>query len=116
MAARADGALRVDECFHRGAVVVAVSGELDALNAHELGEAVLRRLTGRAGRTVVDLSAVSFLDSSVLKVLAGTLDKFRAAGAELWLVLGDKRMARLFEITGFDEVFHVFPTLEAATL
>ena len=116
MAVWTDNACRVSEHFHRGAVVVAVSGAVDAVNAPRLAESLRRRLTGMGDRTVVDLTDVGFIDSSGLRVLLESLRTYQAVRADLWLVVPDPKIGRLLEITGLDQVFHVFPSLEAATL
>jgi len=54
---------------------------------------------------VVDLLAVTFLDSTALGVLVGALKRCRERGGELQLVMADPRILKIFEITGLSTVF-----------
>jgi anti-sigma B factor antagonist len=94
-----------------GASVVVVGGELDLHTAGELDE-TLARLDGR--RIVVDLREVTFLDSTALAVLLAAAR--RRAGKRLGvdLVLGPGDVRRVFQITGLDQRFRFFETVEEA--
>jgi anti-sigma B factor antagonist len=87
-------------------VVVAPSGELDAFTAPEL-RSELHRLLEDASTTrlVVDLTAVTFLDSSALGVLVGALRRLRERSGELHIVQPRPTVLRIFEVTGLDAVF-----------
>ncbi|HSU73527.1 MAG TPA: STAS domain-containing protein, partial [Terrabacter sp.] len=70
----------------------------------------------QAGRTnlVVDLTDVTFLDSTGLGVLVGRLKLTRTRGGLMRLVGRDDRVLKVFAITGLDKVFEIHPDLEAA--
>jgi anti-anti-sigma factor len=59
---------------------------------------------------VVDLSAASFIDSVALGVLTWALEKCQEAGLRLFLVIGDQRILRVFELTGLTGSFAIFTT------
>lgn len=107
-------AVRVTSEDAGGRVVVTVSGEVDVSSADALRDEL--RLLVDEGHTdlVVDLSAVSFMDSTGLGVLVGTLKRVRLAGGRLDLVVDGDRLVRLFELTALDQVFSVHRTLEEA--
>jgi anti-sigma B factor antagonist len=67
---------------------------------------------GRAS-LVIDLLAVTFLDSTALGVLVGALKRCREQGGELQLVLADARIMKIFEITGLITVFPIVDSLAA---
>lgn len=92
--------------------VVTLSGEVDLYTAPEFHETLLR-VADSARRIVVDLSAVTFLDSTALGVLVGGAQRLPDDGA-LLIVCGDDRLWRTLEIVGLDRVFAVHPTLEEA--
>jgi anti-sigma B factor antagonist len=99
----------------RGTVVVTPVGELDAYTAPELRE----QLHGFAREEsvdllVIDLSRVTFLDSSALGVLVGALRRMRERERELCLVEPRPAVRRIFEITLLDRAFTFSPTVEAA--
>ena len=90
-----------------------VSGDLDVYTAPQLKEALDK--VGVAGKTVVlDLSGVHFIDSTALGVLVGALQQSRAHDGELYLVMDDPYLLKIFRITGFDTLFSIFPQIADA--
>ena len=63
---------------------------------------------------VVDLTQVSFMDSTGLGVLVGALKKVRTLGGDLRLVISQEKILKVFRITGLTKVFPIHPTLEEA--
>ena len=92
--------------------IVTAAGELDLHGAHVL-EAELER-THECREVIVDLLAVTFLDSTALGILVSTMKRLRANGGRLVLVTDDPRTLRVFKVTGLDRVFALEPSLEAA--
>ncbi|MEV6825645.1 STAS domain-containing protein [Amycolatopsis sp. NPDC051102] len=70
--AQIEGALQlsVREQAPSAALVLAAAGEVDLLTAEQLTDAVTAALTRQPPVLVIDLTAVTFLDSSGLSVLA----------------------------------------------
>ena len=91
-----------------------LSGELDAYDAPALRESFQEVLDNGATAVVLDLTAVSFLDSTVLGAIVGLLRRMREAGGELRTVLPDTTARRIFEITNLEAALDVFPSREAA--
>ena len=90
-----------------GVPVLAVRGEIDVASAPEF-HASLSDLIGQGSEIVmVDLSEVSFIDSSGLGALVGAEKEMRGAGHELRLVVTQPQIMRLLELTGLDQVFTV---------
>src|SRR5690242_19607844 len=90
----------------RDALVVRVGGDIDHASAFRLAEAL--SLAHRTGpeRTVVDLSATDFADSSILHVLLEAQRAHRARGT-LMVVCGpfSDIVRRLFDVTGTEGFF-----------
>jgi len=102
-----------------GAAVVTLQGELDAHDAPRLRERFAAALDdasrlGAGPRLVLDLEAVSFLDSTALGAIVGALRRAREAGGELGIVLPAGPARRIFEITGLDATLDVHPSRRAA--
>lgn len=95
--------------------VVRVVGEVDLATAPGLRDR-LAEVPAGARKVVVDLSAVTFLDSSGLSVLVATWKRFCGAGPDscLRLVVTRPAIQRVLEVTGLAHVFVVFPTVEQA--
>jgi anti-sigma B factor antagonist len=92
-----------------GLPVVSVSGEIDVATAPGLRDRLHELLAAGRATIVVDLLAVTFLDSTALGVLVGVMKRCRAAGGDLRLVIDERRIIKVFEITGLADVFAIFP-------
>jgi anti-sigma B factor antagonist len=97
--------------------IVHASGEVDIASAPALAAHVDRALASQPSLLVIDLAAVTMLDSSGLGVLIGVMKSLEAAGkaTELRLIVAEPQVLKVFAITGLDGVFSIFDTLEAAT-
>ena len=96
------------------AYILSVGGEIDLYTAPQL-EGELSELTAVGARRIaVDLTGATFIDSTVLGVLLKALTLLDAGGGELVLVANDRRILKVFEITGLTRVFRIEPTLTAA--
>jgi anti-sigma B factor antagonist len=91
--------------------VVEVQGDVDVGTApvfeDELGRAVEN---GIAKALVVDLSGVTFIDSTGLNALVRAFERQRLAGSELALVSDDSRVAMILEVARLDRVLRRYPT------
>ncbi|UZN02424.1 STAS domain-containing protein [Cellulomonas sp. S1-8] len=94
--------------------VLHVSGEIDVASADRLRERTT--LLVAQGRTdlVVDLTGVTFLDSTGLGLLVGTLKRVRTLGGDLVLVVDSERLLKVFRITGLTQVFDIRETVADA--
>ncbi len=98
-----------------GRCLVTLTGELDAHDAPRLRELFARALADASdGRLLLDLTQVSFLDSTALGCIVGLLRRSREAGGELDVVLPCSDALRIFEITGLDRILTTYPTRAAA--
>ena len=89
-----------------GAPVVELTGELDAFVAPALRARLDEAIDAAGpGLVIVDLSQVTFLDSTALGTLVGALRRMRERGGELRVVLPPPPALRIFELTGLDAVF-----------
>ncbi|MEZ5215473.1 MAG: STAS domain-containing protein [Ilumatobacteraceae bacterium] len=75
-------------------------GEVDAHTAPQLKEAVAGR---EASVVVLDISGVTFMDSSGLRVVITATEDARASGGDLVLAHPSAAVARLLEISGLTE-------------
>jgi anti-sigma B factor antagonist len=108
-----DEILEVVTNFENGVPVVSAGGEVDVSTAPRLREQ-LAAVPVDASRVIVDLSDVTFLDSTGLGVLVAAWKKCREAGADLDLVVTRPQVAKVLEITRLDDMFNVFSSLEEA--
>lgn len=95
-------------------VIVKVTGEIDLASAPTLKDA-LSRIDGHAP-VVIDLSDVSFLDSSGLSVLVASwkdLSTDQGPG-DFRLVVTRPAIQRVLDVTGLSDVFSVYGSLDEA--
>lgn len=82
-------------------------GEIDAASVPVLKAALEQATTDLRRTVVVDLSGVTFMDSSGLGVLAGTHTALANGGGKLVLRGGVGMIPRLLAISGLDRVICV---------
>ena len=87
---------------HRLAIIPI--GELDMSTAGKLDEAVRAAEATDARRIVVDLSEVTFMDSSGLKLLLEADARAKANSNRLRLIRGPRRVQRVFELTNTESI------------
>ena len=86
-----------------GLVHVALAGELDLSTVAKVQEE-LRRVEANAPATVVvDLSKLTFLDSTGLRCIVTADERARAEGRRLAIVRGPDAVQRVFAITRLEE-------------
>jgi anti-sigma B factor antagonist len=104
----------VDEAVDATTHVVSLRGEIDAMTAPKLGS----RLFGLADEgkrgVVVDLSEVTFMDSTGIGVLLNALRHFTVRHTRMVLVCPTPRVMRPFEIAGLLGHLTIFDSREKA--
>ena len=94
--------------------VVVLSGEVDIYTAPRFKECMLELLDTGVERLVVDLSGVTFIDSTALGVLIGGLRRVHDVDGAMVLVVTTSVVERVLSITGLDQVFAIQATRAAA--
>jgi anti-sigma B factor antagonist len=98
----------------RDLALVSVSGELDLYTAGSLNARIDEAGAVGADTVLVDLSAVSFVDSTALGVLVQESKRLEGRGHSLVLVTNDPRTRRVVEVTGLNRVLRTYATLQDA--
>jgi anti-sigma B factor antagonist len=110
-----DEAFAVDEVDNGDSLHVVVRGELDVATAPTLRERLHAAVDRSTGPVIVDLLAVTFIDSTALGVLIGTKELADKRGIDLRLVIEEARIIKIFEITGLTELFSISATVAEAS-
>ena len=84
-------------------VTLALSGELDLASAGDVEEELSRIEQSRPAQIVLDLRALSFMDSTGLRLIAGADHRAREDGRRVTIVQGPEAVKRVFSITRLDE-------------
>ncbi|MFI6144437.1 STAS domain-containing protein [Streptomyces sp. NPDC051109] len=94
--------------------VLEVTGDLDYASAPELRD-LLTALTLRPGqRLVLDLSGLTFCDSSGITALISAHNRAHSADAELALAAVPTHTERILRVVGLDQIIPLYTDVEAA--
>ena len=97
-----------------GSGIVLLSGEVDIYTAPRFRECMLELIDAGVDRLIIDLSGVTFIDSTALGVLIGGVRRVHSAGGSMALVVTTRAVSRVLSITGLDRVFTIHATRAAA--
>lgn len=90
-----------------------LSGEMDLRAATDLREALLKALSDGGGSVLLDLSELSFIDSTIISVLIMARKRADSSSGEVRLRNVPGRIQRILAITGIDSLF---PTVQSPDL
>ena len=108
-----DAPIAVEVCgLAADRTLVTVKGHLDLHTAHRLGDA-LEPLLLADRQVLVDLSAVTFLDSTGLTTLIHAHRTSRTTDARLALIAPSAPVRQMLHLTGVDRVVNTYPSLDA---
>jgi anti-sigma B factor antagonist len=99
---------------HDGVAVVAASGEIDLATASSFRTALIDAVADRAGDLVVDLSDVTFMDSTGLGALVSARRRLALRGASLRLVGPAGGVRRILDIAKVEHVFPIHDSVDSA--
>lgn len=95
-------------------VVVNPVGDIDLTASPTLRLALRQVQAGKPRALVVDLSQVSYMDSSGVATLVEAMQLARKNGTRLSLCGLQDKVRSIFEIARLDTVFRIVPTADAA--
>ncbi len=91
-----------------------LQGEIDIYSAPQFKEVLVNGIEDGAKRVIVDLTEVTFIDSTALGVLVSGAKRVRPRNGTLDIVCSDENIIRIFEITGLDRIFGIYPSRSEA--
>lgn len=93
--------------------LIRLAGELDASNVSRLYEELAELAHEGRRHTVLDLTELTFVDSTGLSAIIAAHKRAEKAGAELILFSPQPQVRNLFTIAGIDRYLHIRPSNEA---
>ena len=93
--------------------VVRLAGEAD-LTSTGLRDALAAAMAGRPRLLLVDMSALTFIDSGATQMIIAAYQVFRREGGTLALVGPAPAAARVLELTGVSELITVYGSVDRA--
>ncbi len=105
--------LRIERRTADAISVLDVEGQLDLSNCHVLHEAVDKEVSEGRFRIVLNLKLLSFIDSSCLGSILGSLDEVKKSGGDLAIV-GNPLVERIITLTGLRHILSLHATVDGA--
>jgi anti-anti-sigma factor len=106
--------LRISVTAGTAHTLVTLDGECDLNTGRHLRDVLTSEVSRGAQRLIVDLSALTFMDSTGMQVLLSTRSVLAVRGGTLVLVAPQPVVARILELTGADQIIPVYGSLEDA--
>ena len=100
---------------YNGQSVLRAIGEVDLATVDLLDLAVGNVLEEGFTQVVVDLTQVSFMDSTGIRSLLANSQRLSDAGGKMAIVLSGGPVARTLSVTGVDSLLTIYDTLGEAT-
>ena len=103
----ADAPFEVDVIEDDAVMLVRVAGDVDLATSPQLREGLDRAIVSGAPLVRLDMTAVTFLDSSGISVLVDTQQRLHEASARLVLHGVGDHIKRVLEISGLGSFFEL---------
>ncbi len=94
--------------------VLPLEGEIDLHISPQIGTSLAALIANKPPVLAVDLTKVSYIDSSGLAVLIEAMQNVAGYGGKFALVGLQESVQAIFEIARLDQVFRIFPDQAAA--
>jgi anti-anti-sigma factor len=101
--------LDINVSIEQQITLVEVSGRIDSMNAHQLGESLSGEIDSGHVQLVLDLSGVDYMSSAGLREIVSALKKVQGQG-DVRLAQPSPRVREVLEMAGLDSIFRIFPT------
>ena len=99
--------LRIEVANTTSPTTVVLTGELDIATAPRLREALIAISNGGETKVVVDMTNLTFMDSTGLAALVGPLKRFRSMNGQIVLRSPGRGVRKVLEISGLTRVFTI---------
>jgi anti-sigma B factor antagonist len=96
-----------------GIRVITLPPHLDMTNADQVRDDLIQALDGR-GALAADMTATLYCTLEGLQALLAAHVAAAAAGAQLRIAAVSPQVRRRLQLTGADQVLHLYPSLDAA--
>ena len=109
----AEEAIATALAYQNGIAVLKVDGDIDLATVPALEAAIDEALISKPSGLVIDLSEVGFLASAGLQTLVATHNNVSPT-AQFAVVANSAATSRPIQLTGLDQIFQMYPTLDDA--
>ncbi|MBF0566275.1 MAG: STAS domain-containing protein [Nitrospirae bacterium] len=99
---------------YKGTSVIVLSGEIDMYTSPKLREKLLHLVKKEATPVIVDLSKVTYIDSSGIATFVESFKRMKSYEGKLQLVSIPDRVMNIFNFSKLDKVFEMYGSVEDA--
>jgi anti-anti-sigma factor len=96
------------------AVVLALSGKLDATTAKTFEDKILAVINSGTQRLVVDLSTLEYVSSSGLRVFLLAAKRLQSRDGKVALCGLQDHIRQVFDLAGFSSIFSIYASRDEA--
>jgi anti-sigma B factor antagonist len=100
-------ALKIDTEKTAGGITIKATGEVDLYTSPELRKEILKAIPSSGGELAIDLSDVTYIDSSGVATLVEALRGANQQGTTFALVSPSQAVKQVLELARLDSVFEV---------
>ncbi len=94
--------------------LIALEGEIDLHRSPDVKRELQAAMAGKPSKLMVDLSKVTYIDSSGLAALLEGMQGVEFYGGKFYLVSVQEIVRAIFETSKLNEVFRIVPSVDAA--
>lgn len=96
------------------ATIFHLKGRLDASSTEELEQLVLVNLDQGVKNLIMDFSELDYINSAGLRILVMSYQRLRPIGGQVAVCGAKDYIAEIFDISGYNRVFSMYPDLDQA--
>ena len=105
--------MEIQKQSHGAVAVIKPMGPLAGADADQFKSRAMEVATQNLGRVVIDASAVAFLDSRGIEVLADVTEELGNSGRALKLCSANQTIRHTLELTGWSDAFEYFDDINS---
>lgn len=98
----------------KGVALVSATGEVDLNSSPQLRQAMAPQIKKKMRGLIIDLSQVSYMDSSGIATLVEAMQGCKKVGMALRLAAPSPAVSEVFKMAHLEKVFEICPSREAA--
>lgn len=106
--------MEISTTSHGEAIVIALSGRVDAATAPQFEEKILELIASGQLRLVIDLGDLEYVNSAGLRALLVAGKRLKPHGGRLLLAAPREPVRQVLQISGFSSMFDTCATAEEA--
>ena len=100
----------------KGITIISLTGNLDSVSSGEVQNTVLDKITteGEGAKFVFDMQSCDFVSSAGLRTLLIIAKRIKVNNSSAAMGELSEEIMEVMEMTGFDEMYDSYPTVDAA--